>query len=254
MSGSTFLTVYNLANLTAPASGVTHGGKWEVGLIGGQTANLNMLSQQEFLGPFLGQAMQVDNTGNATDLIITEQTYGWTRTVPAGGLQTFQYPAVEFQNFFFTSSGNIQAIISIFDWPAFPDDAGSVGAASVVTISGTVDVAVTGQPISVTGTVDVASTPGVPVAGLATEIVTGGTPVAVFVNTTHDGAFITNPNAASESIFVDAVNNADTIAPGVNGTTIELVAGQSQEFPALTGTVTANAVTNGHTFTAVGFG
>lgn len=251
MSGSTFLSVYNLANLTAPASGVTHGGKWEIGLIGGQTAILNMLSQQEFLGPFLGQSMQVDNTGNATDLIITERTYGWVRTVPAGGLQTFQYPAVQNQFFSFTSSGNITAIISIFDWPAFPDDAGSIGTAASVTIAGQpIHVDIDNQPIAVTTTVS----SGTSAAGANHAVATGGTAVTVFTNPAHTGSFITNPNNATESLFVDPVNVPANAAPGANGTTIELVAGQSISFPAFTGVVRANAVTNGHAFTAVSYG
>lgn len=252
MSGSTnFLSVYNLANLTAPASGSTHGAKFQVSLIGGQTANINMLSQQEFLGPFLGQAMQVDNTGNATDLIITEQTYGWTRTIVAGGLQTFQYPAVQNQNFFITSAGNITAIISIFDWPAFPDDAGSVGVAAVVTIAGQpVHVDIDNQPIAVTTTVSSGSSAG----GTNHAVSTGGTAVTVFTNPAHTGSFITNPNNATESLFVDPVNVPGTTAPGTNGTTVELVAGQSISFPAFTGVVRANAVSSAHAFTAVSYG
>lgn len=251
MSGSSFLSVYNLANLTAPASGVTHGAKFGIGLIGGQTANLNMLSQQEFLGPFLGQAMQVDNTANATDLVITELTYGWTRTVVAGGLQTFQYPAVQNQYFTFTSSGNIQAIVSIFDWPAFPDDAGSVGAASAVTIVGTVQVS---------GTVDIADQPIIvspvplqttPMAPLSSIINVGGTAENVFPPFTNTGAYIVNPLSATESLFVDEFHNADTISPGANGTTVELVPGQSQSFQPSLYPVSANAITTGHTFVAV---
>lgn len=141
MSASNFLSVYNLANLTAPASGVTHSAKFQIFLIGGETVRLNMLSQMEFLGVFLGQSMQVDNSANSDAVVINETTYGWTRTIPAGALQTFQYPAVQNQNFVFTSAGNVSFVIGIFDWPAFPDgNGGAASAASSVVVTNTVTV------------------------------------------------------------------------------------------------------------------
>lgn len=246
MSGTTFLSVYNLANLTAPASGVTHGAKWQIVALASVPVTLNMLSQMEFLGVFLGQSMQVDNSANATDLVITETTYGWTRTVAAGGLQTFQYPAVANQNFIFTSSGDVLVTVSIFDWPAFPDDAGSISNNSgTAVVSGTVSI--DPQPIEV----QIDPNPSVPQPGLASEIVSAGTAVTVFANTTADGAYIVNPNGAPGSLFVDEVNVADTASPGTNGTTVELVAGQSQSFLPISGQVTANSLNNGHTFVAV---
>ena len=76
---------------------------------------------------------------------------------------------------------------------------------------------------------------------------TGGTP--------SDGAIIVNPFGASESLFVDIVNAAQTTAPGTNGTTVELLAGGTFTVPpGFSGTVSANAVTTGHTFTAYGVG
>jgi hypothetical protein len=47
------------------------------------------------------------------------------------------------------------------------------------------------------------------------------------------------------------VNAAGVVAPGANGTTVELVPGQSQAFPALVTSISVNAVTTGHAFTAV---
>jgi hypothetical protein len=101
----------------------------------------------------------------------------------------------------------------------------------------------------------------VALAPLATSITNGGTAVAVFAEVSgasvvpSDGAVIVNPWSASESLFVDIVNNAGTVAPGSNGTTVELKAGASFPVPAnFKGTVTANAVTSGHTFSAYGVG
>lgn len=95
---------------------------------------------------------------------------------------------------------------------------------------------------------------------LITEVTNGGTPVAVFATTgstsvPSDGAVIINPFDASESLFVDLVSPATDTAPGANGTTAELIAGGSFVVPPnFSGTVTVNAVTNGHTFTAYGVG
>lgn len=141
-SSAGFSAVFNLSNLTAPASGVTHAGQWQLALTAGVPATLNMLSQMEFLGDFLGQAMTVDNTANPTAITITETTYGWTRQIQAGELRTFQYPGVQNQNFVFSSSGNINALLSIYDWPAFPDSDYLLGNASgtPVTILGTAQV------------------------------------------------------------------------------------------------------------------
>lgn len=249
-----FNNFWAMANLTAPASGVTHAAKWAIGILSGKPVTLNMLSQMEFLGDFVGQAMMVDNTANATDLTITELSYGWTRVVQAGTLRVFQYPAVDNQVFIFSTTGNASVIVSVFDWPAFPDE--SFLTANVtgqdVTIVGPLplpveDTVAEGYLASIAGQ-------GTAVAGAATSVATGGTPVTVFTNLHKGGAYITNPNAATESLFVDEVNPAGTTAPGTHGTTIELVAGQTQVFPANVGSVTANAVTSGHAFTAVSRG
>lgn len=93
---------------------------------------------------------------------------------------------------------------------------------------------------------------------LTFSVATGGTAVVVWHTTATtsvptDGAVIINPKAATESLFVDIVNAAGTTAPGVNGTTVELAAGDAFVVPPnFDGTVSVNAVTNGHTFTAYG--
>lgn len=280
-STTSFQSIYSLANLTAPASGVTHSAKFLVAIVGGQAVTLSMQSQMEFLGDFLGQAMMVDNTANADDLTINEITYGWTRTVAAGTLRIFQYPAVENQNFVFSGSNNISAVISIYDWPAFPDETtidstlgtvvvtGTVDIGNVVTVTGTVDVAGTidvGNTVTVTGTVDATGTidvgntvtiagtvdtqiaPYGTLAPSATTIATGGTAVAVFSNPGVP-VRVVNPQGATEPLFVDLLHNAGTVE---SGSTIQLQPGQGQTYPPFTGTLTANAQTSGHVLTAWG--
>lgn len=89
-------------------------------------------------------------------------------------------------------------------------------------------------------------------AGNATEITTGGTAAVAFVGgTVQNGAVITNPIEATESLFVDPVNPAGVAAPGAHGTTFELAAGQSFRVPAqYANDVSVNAASSGHTFTS----
>lgn len=94
---------------------------------------------------------------------------------------------------------------------------------------------------------------GSPASPLSTIITNGGTPVVVFGPGPANGAVLVNPYDASESLFVDMINPAGTTVPGTHGTTVELKAGGAFTVPpGFTGPVYANAVTNGHTFTAYG--
>lgn len=204
MSGTSFLSVYNLANLTAPASGVTHGAKWQVAIVGGETVRLNMLSQQEFLGVFLGQSMQVDNTANASQVTIMETTYGWIRIVAAGALVTFQYPAVQNQNFIFSCPDDVLFGISIFDWPAFPDYGTNTsgGASSSVTILG--------QPIEVT---DLAAEASLATLQPAVTLTSRSTTTVAATSTALMGA-----NAARKYLLIAAPQTADVWVNPLGGT------------------------------------
>lgn len=86
-------------------------------------------------------------------------------------------------------------------------------------------------------------------------IAAGGTAVSPFAGTIlKAGGFVTNPLNATESLWIDLYGTAGTVAPGINGTTFELVAGQTFSLPAgFGGTVSVNAATGGHTFSAVAF-
>jgi hypothetical protein len=261
-TGAAYSSIYNLANLTAPASGVTHAAKFIITITGGGTAQLNMNSQMEFLGAFLGQAMTVDNTANAVSVTVQELTYGWSRSIPGGVSQTFQFPAVQNQIFTFTTTASATITLSVYDWPAFPDSASlnttnAQGTPVYVVNEPTVlqgtspwvvggTVAISGQPVQII------TSQGTATAGSAHAIATGGTAVTIFAAgaIVHEGLII-NPTSATESMFVDFVNNAGTIAPGPNGTTMEIVAGNSCAVPPLATAVTGNAVTTGHTFTSV---
>lgn len=223
---------YNLSNLTAPASGTTHAAKFSVAFTGAGSQQINMLGFMEFLGDFQGQSMQVDNSASSTSLTVSEARFGWTRTVPAGSNMTFQYPAVENQIFTVTASAACTVIISIFDWPAFPDSGTVIG-------GGTVTVQ---QPINVLQQKSAAA------AGASHSIVAGGTAQnAIAAGAITQQGIIKNPNTATESLFVDLVNPAG-LTDGANGTTFELLAGDKFIIPPITGAVSVNAATNAHPF------
>jgi hypothetical protein len=84
------------------------------------------------------------------------------------------------------------------------------------------------------------------------SIVVGGTAQNVFAaGEIENSAIITNPFSASESLFVDLVNAAQTSAPGTNGTTFELEAGDTFFVPGpMVKPVSVNAVTTAHEFSA----
>jgi hypothetical protein len=80
-------------------------------------------------------------------------------------------------------------------------------------------------------------------------ITAGGTAqTAIPANQGRKGALIQNPVAASETLFVAIYGAA---AVGGAGNLIELAAGQSIQIPApITGDISVNATTTGHTFLA----
>lgn len=89
-----------------------------------------------------------------------------------------------------------------------------------------------------------------PAPGLASVVTAGGTPV-IAAGPNPNGGFITNPNAATESIFVDPVGAAAVVA---GGTTFEVGPGQTWDLiPGQTTNTSVNAVTSGHAFSIVVF-
>lgn len=85
------------------------------------------------------------------------------------------------------------------------------------------------------------------------SVVTGGVAVIVWNPPPTGGGVIINPKNATESLFVDIVNAPGTTAPGTNGTTVELAAGESFIVsPRFGGQVRVNALSSGHVFTVYG--
>lgn len=100
--------------------------------------------------------------------------------------------------------------------------------------------------------------PVVPVPGLTSVVVVGGTPVEVAAGG-NNGGFIANPATAAdqgiapnapESLFVDPTGGNPTI--GAFGTTFEIPPGASwQLVPGQTTPTMVNAATAGHRFSVV---
>jgi hypothetical protein len=243
---------YDLANLLAPTSGVTHALKLTLSLSAG-TVSIPMNSLVNATGnTYQPQAMTVDNTQSASTVTVTETTYGWSRQIGAGAWRTFQFPSVPGGVFQFTSAGSAAPTISFYDWPAFPDQDEAPGtSSSVVTIAGQpIAVTISDQPVSTTPalfqiTYEPATGPHV--------ITTGGTAVDVFGpgELTTQGV-IYNPTTAPGILYVDAINPAQTTSPGSNGTTFEILPGGSFVYQANMNTITANSATSGHAFAAMG--
>ena len=102
-----------------------------------------------------------------------------------------------------------------------------------------------------------AAPPVTPVAGLASSVASGGTPVTVAPGGIN-GGFIANPANASdqglgsaEDLFVSPVGAASTTG---NGSTFRIVPGASWQM--ITGQTTptsVNAVSSGHAFSVIYF-
>lgn len=90
-----------------------------------------------------------------------------------------------------------------------------------------------------------------PSAANAASVVTGGTAVTAFLASSFgNGAYITNPYAATESLFIDQTGGTPGTTAG--GTVEEIIPGQTWRAAGpLTTTVQVNAASSGHSFTAI---
>lgn len=184
------------------------------------------------------QTLWCDNSGNADDVIFTVAGSNQTIVVPAATQGSFPViSAIRTKiNVVSSATGIVKCIflnvpLPIGTWS--PDGS---------------QVTIVGQPIEVTVTAGTTTA----AAGASFSIVTGGTAQTAFTAASIvNGGIITNPWGATESLFVDPVNAAQVTAPGTNGTTTELKAGQSFTLPGgLTNAVSVNANTAAHAFTS----
>ncbi len=136
------LSMFSLANLTAPASMITHAVKVKFALSAAGTVTLPWAQVAQQAGMVIvPQSMSVNNLGNTVPVTVGETTYGWTRTIPAGTSQSFQFPAAlgAPQVFTLTAAGAVSVPVDLFDWPIFPDGWGAnPGNQAGTIVSGTI--------------------------------------------------------------------------------------------------------------------
>jgi hypothetical protein len=213
----------------------------------GATINVDFTLQMERKTITAIQGIMVRNWFNADPITISIQGTQEYIDVPAFCDAFLQIATTNRAKLTFTSSGALAVPVLFFNVPISPLIIYSPSGGQPVIIGGTVDVDVV-NTVTVTGTVDIVQGQAGTLIASATSITTGGTPVAVFTNPTVPTRIV-NPNTATEPLFVDCIGNAGTVEAGG---TFALNPGNGATFPALTGTITANAVTNGHTFSAWG--
>jgi hypothetical protein len=226
---------YSLSNLLAPVSTSTHAIKFSLTITGAAAAlSIPWSGLQQYIGAWKAQAMTVDNTAGSTALVVGETSFGWSRIIPPGAWQTFQFPAVDSPTFTFSSSGNLSPVVSFYDWPAFPDGYSNPA------IAGGSSVTITGQPIEVTmeGTLPPPAS-ATAIAPAASAVATGGVAVtAIAAGAIVNGAVVRCPNAAANPIWVNAVSAA-TVGTE-SGANFELLPGQSYQFGPLAGAISVN--------------
>jgi hypothetical protein len=143
MSGqATFISPYALGNLLAPVDGVTNMARFSLSLAA-NTAVISIASIQQQMGNFQPQSVIVDNTNNASDIVMVSTLTGWQKRIPAGNNLGFNFPSVQSDIFTFTSSGSITANVLFFDFPWLPD------ATEDITNSVSPSVTIADQPIDV---------------------------------------------------------------------------------------------------------
>jgi hypothetical protein len=125
MSGATQFSgtpvLFNLTNLQAPASGITHALRLVMTAANGTPITFSPQNFVSAIGRlFQAQAMTVDNSSNTEGLMVSEIIYGWSQYVNAGQKLTFNFPAVQSPTFEFTPDGaSITFSVDFFDWPVF---------------------------------------------------------------------------------------------------------------------------------------
>jgi hypothetical protein len=150
MSGTSTPVLFNLTNLQAPASGITHTIK--VIVFCSSASPVSNFSPQNYVnsfGSFVAQSMRVDNSANAIGVTISEEIVGWSQYVPAGETLTFNFPAIQDPLFGFSSDGgSVTFNVLLFDFPAFSFTSSNPNNASGTPISAPGDAPV---PVSIAG-------------------------------------------------------------------------------------------------------
>lgn len=192
-------------NYLVPAGGATHA----VPFVGVFSATPTPIDWRQFRVdefPFQPQGVFVDNTQGAGPLVINIQPLNWNFTVPAGAVQSGNFPAPNGQSATITGDG--QATVIFVDFPVLPSG-------NDVTVGNTVNVdIVSPNPVPTSPTVN---SGGVPYQN--TEV-----PVTVnpFFNNTITGAATSSGNITPAAntylrkLILSLTGNTTLAAAGLN--------------------------------------
>jgi hypothetical protein len=121
MSQTITPVLYDLTNLQAPASGITHAMKVIVTFNSATEYSFAPADWVNSIGlVFNPQAVRINNAENTVGFTISETIYGWSQYIAAGETTTFNFPGVQNPEFTFLSDdGSITVQFDFFDFPAF---------------------------------------------------------------------------------------------------------------------------------------
>ncbi len=192
-------------NYLVPAGGATHAVPFE-GVFGATPLYIDWRQFRVDEFPFQPQGVFVDNSAGVGPLTITINPLGWQFVVPAGAVQSGNFPAPNGQTATITGDG--QALVVFVDFPVLP-------AGTVVTVSGTVNVDVTSpDPLPTQPTVNSA---GVPYQNTEVPVT-----VAAFFNNAITGAVLTSGNITPAAntylrkLIMTLTGNVSLAAAGLN--------------------------------------
>lgn len=266
MSG-TNITTY--PSQMMPNKGVPLGASYTAKTATGGPDNLDITSLLQNRRIDQIQAVYIDNSGGSEPFVL-QVVGGINITAPAQSQGWYPcpvaVPSLSSQFIFSGASADVDLLflnvpMPIGQWGTVIGGGGSGG--TVVVSGGTIDIgeqpilaAVVNTPLPIDGnnpnavlTSPYGATPSNP---NAFAIANGGTAVSA-LTTCNAGGYIHNPGTATESLWIDLVNTAATSEPGPNGTTTELLVGQTFNVPPMRGAVSVNGLTTGHSFSAVQF-
>ena len=261
MSGTATIQTNNLAaqpvaNSTIPPEG-PKAIPFSVNFSTNPSYSLNILNIIRSGAISRAQTIFVDNSANSAAVTITSAITSSAIIAPPYSQGYYPVLVPNPPNLTFVSSGSATVNFQLINVPM---------PSSVWLVSGTQGTYVAGALLvkesALDGTiannkVATSATPAATAAvgGNAFSVATGGTAVtAILAGAITQGAIITNPFNATESLFIDLVNTAQASqSGGTNGTSFELKAGQSFNVPPVTGAVSAIAATSGHAFSVTVF-
>lgn len=234
----------NTSNGQRPAASRSYG--FALTLTNGVPNSLDFRSLQNFNFIKDIQGVWLDNSAGSVPASISTPA-GQTFTIPAG-YQGTTWLAVNYTTpvFVFTGGAKINYVLTNFPLPTAVWPTSVTNGGTQIVSDPALEALITPLGFLVTeGTYGF-------LGGNGSITTSGSFIVSLLPAQMTGGGYIKNPASAPASLFIDTVNNAGTVTPGPNFTTIELQPGDDFQIPANVGTVTANSTVSGHTFVSIG--